>query len=205
VHRTRSCAVVFLVAFLASPATALAQLADAHLTGTVLDPSEAAVVRATVELINEATAVRFRATVDDAGQFRFLNVLPGVYSVTAEASGFARATLKGIVLELNRTHTVNVRLEVQGAATSVTVREAAIAIDTSTPALQTSFGERTARELPLTSSGSGVLNFSLLTAGVSSSGGLGYGTGPSIGGQRPTNNNFMIEGVDNNSRAIPVR
>src|SRR6202042_2748691 len=48
---------------------------------------------------------------------------------------------------------------------------------------------------------SGVLNVSLLSPGVASSGGLGIGSGPSIGGQRPRNNNFEIEGVDNNNKS----
>src|SRR6185503_523160 len=48
----------------------------------------------------------------------------------------------------------------------------------------------------------GALNLSLLSAGVSSNGGVGQGTGPSVGGQRPMNNNFMIEGVDNNRKDI---
>ena len=159
------------------------------------------VVKAAVELVNDATSVRFRSSTDENGHYRFQNALPGRYTLSATAPGFARASLNGIVLELNRTHTANLRLEIETAATSVTVREAPVTIDTSTPALQTSFGERAVSELPLTSNGPGVLNLSLLTAGVGSSGGLGYGTGPSIGGQRPTNNNFMVEGVDNNSRA----
>src|SRR6185437_10074932 len=48
----------------------------------------------------------------------------------------------------------------------------------------------------------GVLNLSLLAAGVTQSGGMGYGTGPSVGGQRPTNNSFNIDGVDNNRHDI---
>jgi hypothetical protein len=48
----------------------------------------------------------------------------------------------------------------------------------------------------------GAINLSLLSAGVSSSGGVGYGTGPSVGGQRPTNNNFAVDGIDNNRRDI---
>ena len=192
---------MYLFALLSAPVTVTAQIADANVTGTVLDASDAVIARAAIELINDATAVRFRTNSDDSGQIRLFNIPPGRYTVIAEAPGFTPTTLNGIVLELNRTHTINLRLEVQGAATSITVREAAVAIDTSTPALQTSFSQRTALELPLTSFGTGILNLSLLTAGVSSSGGLGYGTGPSVGGQRPTNNNFMIEGVDNNSRA----
>ena len=47
-----------------------------------------------------------------------------------------------------------------------------------------------------------MINLALLSAGVTTSGGLGYGTGPSVGGQRPTNNNFTIEGVDNNLLSV---
>jgi len=48
----------------------------------------------------------------------------------------------------------------------------------------------------------GALNLSLLSAGVASSGGVGVGNGPSIGGQRPRNNSFNIEGVDNNRKDV---
>ncbi len=46
------------------------------------------------------------------------------------------------------------------------------------------------------------LNLSLLSAGVATSGGVGVGSGPSVGGQRPRNNNFTIEGVDNNNKGV---
>ena len=48
-------------------------------------------------------------------------------------------------------------------------------------------------DLPTTASGSGVINLSLLNAGVATSGAIGLGTGPSVGGQRPRNNNFTVE------------
>src|SRR5581483_3110390 len=49
---------------------------------------------------------------------------------------------------------------------------------------------------------SGVLNLSLLQPGVGSSGGIGAGAGPSIGGQRPRNNNFTIDGIDDNDKTV---
>ena len=52
--------------------------------------------------------------------------------------------------------------------------------------MQISFTAQEAKELPATSVGFDVLNLSLLSAGVASSGGLGYGPGTSVGGQRPT-------------------
>src|SRR5207245_8489977 len=48
----------------------------------------------------------------------------------------------------------------------------------------------------------GALDLSRLSAGVSWNGGVGQGTGPSVGGQRPMNNNFTIEGVDNNNKTV---
>ena len=47
-----------------------------------------------------------------------------------------------------------------------------------------------------------MINLSLLNAGVGTSGAIGLGTGPSVGGQRPRNNNFTIEGIDNNSGSV---
>src|SRR5215469_17768225 len=50
--------------------------------------------------------------------------------------------------------------------------------------------------------GLGVINLSLLQAGVGSTGGLGAGTGPAVGGQRPRNNNFTVEGIDENDKGV---
>ena len=47
-----------------------------------------------------------------------------------------------------------------------------------------------------------MINASLLQAGVATGGAVGVGTGPSVGGQRPRNNNFTIEGIDNNDKAV---
>jgi hypothetical protein len=71
--------------------------------------------------------------------------------------------------------------------------------------VQSTYDAKQIADLPSASggqAGSGVLNLSLLSAGVTSSGGAGYGMGPSVGGQRPTNNNFTIEGIDNNSLSV---
>jgi hypothetical protein len=84
----------------------------------------------------------------------------------------------------------------------VEVSASAVAIDTTTAQLQNTFDTQQMMELPTASSGSGVINLSLLAPGVATSGGIGVGTGPSVGGQRPRNNNFTIEGIDNNSGSV---
>ena len=90
---------------------------------------------------------------------------------------------------------------------TVDVIEAPAVIDTTTSQLASTYDSRAALQLNMASNVSGfsdlgAINLSLLSAGVASSGGLGYGIGPSVGGQRPTNNNFVIDGVDNNRRDI---
>ncbi|HET8546482.1 MAG TPA: TonB-dependent receptor [Bryobacteraceae bacterium] len=181
----------------------IAQTSDANLTGTIVDPSRAAVPGALLKLTNQDTAVAWTATSDEQGVYRFSNMPVGRYTLEAVSDGFGRVTVRDVVLQLNVTQTVNLLLQVAAAASAVTVVEASPALDTTTAGLHSSFGSRQAVQIPLTSDGTlGVLNVSLLSAGVASSGGIGYGTGPSIGGQRPTNNNFMIEGVDANNRAV---
>ena len=76
-------------------------------------------------------------------------------------------------------------------------------IDTTTAQIANIFASRLASDLPVAANpAGGYLNLSLLGAGVASSGGIGAGTGPSVGGQRPRNNNFMVEGTDNNRKDV---
>ena len=82
------------------------------------------------------------------------------------------------------------------------VTGSAVVIDTTTATIQNTFDTDFARDLPISSLGIGVANLSLLGAGVASSGNIGAGEGPSVGGQRPYNNNFMIEGVDANNKVV---
>ena len=185
---------------------AFAQGTDAALVGTVTDPTGAAVSNANVNLQNEETGVRFTTTSGDNGQYRFNNIPVGHYDVTANATGFTRASLKNINLELNKTATANLVVQVGAVTTTVEVSEAGAAIDTTTAQIQSSFDSRQIVNMPIIeNSGSGLfgaLNLSLLSSGVASNGGVGQGIGPSIGGQRPMNNNFTIEGVDNNAKTV---
>jgi hypothetical protein len=75
-------------------------------------------------------------------------------------------------------------------------------IDVATSQLQITFDSRSFVDIPL-GIGSGYLNLSLLAPGVASPGGVGVGYGPSIGGQRATNNRFYIDGVDQSSYFVP--
>jgi hypothetical protein len=136
------------------------------------------------------------------GEYRFSNLPAGAYTVTVSASGFSQTQTKGVQVVLNQTQTANFTLQVGSTTQTVEVTEAAATIDTTTAQVQQTFDTAQVMELPTASSGSGVINLSLLNAGVATSGGVGAGTGPTVGGQRPRNNSFTIEGIDNNNGSV---
>lgn len=181
---------------------AFGQQTSGDLVGSVLDPTGAAIPNATVVATNDATGVSTTTATTSAGQYHFVNLPVGTYTVTVTASGFTKAQLKAVSVTLNQTATANATLQVGQVATAVEVTTSAPNIDTTTAQVQNTFETKEMMDLPIASQGSGVINLSLLNAGVSTSGGIGQGTGPSIGGQRPTNNNFTIEGIDINNKAV---
>jgi len=186
---------------------AFAQTTSGDLVGTVLDPSGAGVPNANVEATNVETNVKTTATTNARGEYRFSNLLIGRYDVTANATGFTATSLHGVQILLNSTQTANLNMQVGQTTTTVDVQEAGATIDTTTSQLENSFDSRQILDLPQAAfSGpnatAGIANLSLLNSGVSTAAGSGYGVGPSVGGQRPTNNSFNVEGVDNNDKGI---
>lgn len=180
----------------------LGQVTSGNVTGSVYDPTGATVPNATIVARNEATDLENNTHSTSAGDYRFENLPAGKYTLTVTAPGFAKAEVKDLEVELNQTVTHNVNLTIGQATTSVQVSEAAVAVDTTTAQIQTTYEAKQIMDLPNTATGSGVLNLSLLQAGVATSGSVGAGSGPSVGGQRPRNNNFTIEGIDNNSGSV---
>ena len=184
--------------------TAFAQAISGDLTGTVLDTSGAAIPNATVTAVNDETGVKTTAQTNSGGVYRFNNLAVGRYTLTANASGFTTDTLKNVDLTLNNTVTANMTLAVGTVGTTVEVSASAVAIDTTTAQLQTTFDTRQVLDLPQTASGSGVYNLALLGAGVTTSGGIGQGFGPAVSGQRPDNNSFFLDGQSNNNYYDPA-
>jgi hypothetical protein len=182
------------------------QALDGNIVGNIVDATGAAVPNVNVELQNMDTGIKVNGKTNANGEYRFNNVLVGRYKVTASASGFATSSLNNVVVDLNKTSTVNMTMQVGSVSTTVDVTEASVTIDTTTAQVQSTYDIR-AMELPMTGldvpgRNLGALNLSLLGAGVSSSGGVGVGVGPAVGGQRPRNNSFNIEGVDNNRKDV---
>lgn len=180
-----------------------AQSTTGALVGTVRDTTGAVVTKASVVAKNTATGVVYTGNSGGAGEYRISNLPNGVYDVTTTIAGFAPSTLKSVAVSANNVQTEDFSLSAAGNSTVVEVsNEAAVAIDTTTAQISQTFSTKEVQDLPTATVGLGVVNLSLLSPGVTSTGGLGAGTGPSVSGQRPRNNNFMIDGVDNNSKSV---
>jgi hypothetical protein len=197
----RKFSAIFAVSVL-STGMALAQITSGDIAGTVKDATGAAIPNASVVITNEATGVTTTLTANTSGEFHASNLPAGSYDVEVKNAGFQPYKLKGLEVETNRTATKDVVLSV-GTTQSVEVTaDAGVVLDTTTTNLTTTFSTEELANLPTATVGLGVINTSLLSPGVASTGGLGLGIGPSIGGQRPRNNNFTIEGIDNNNKSV---
>ena len=196
---------LFLFALVAlCTALAFGQAISGDVVGVVKDSSGALVADATVEATNLATGFTASTKSGASGEYHFTNLPVGHYSLQASSGGL-KGGFADIDVQLNHTATANIVASIAGASTTVEVSETATSIDTTSAQIENTYTSKQSSDLALASAGgrgSGVLNLSLLNAGVASSGGIGAGTGPSVSGQRPYNNNFTVEGVDNNNKSV---
>ncbi len=184
-----------------------AQQTTGAVRGIVTDQNGAVVPGAKVTISSEKLNYRSEATTSSDGEYEFRDVLPGDYQIVIEAANFNRLNLTDVRVELNKTTDVPAQLQTGQITETVNVSAGgAELVETTTTQLSKSFNERQVVELAQTNVGGafggGVNNLALLAANVSSSGGVGVGSGGSVGGQRPRNNNFMLDGVDNNDKSV---
>ncbi len=175
--------------------------------GIVTDPNGAVVPGARITISSETLNYRNDTTTTSEGEYEFRDVLPGEYQITIEAANFKTLTLSDVRVQLSQITSLPAQLQIGVATETVTVSAGgAELVETTTPQLSRSFNERQVVELAQTNVGGafggGVNNLALIAPNVTSSGGVGVGTGGSVGGQRPRNNNFMLDGIDNNDKSV---
>jgi hypothetical protein len=188
---------------------AYGQATTGGIRGVVTDQNGAVVSGAKVTLTRKSTGGTQTAETNGSGQFEFTNVQPGDdYSASVEAQNFKNMSLTDIRVSVNQTTDLPVQLAPGLVTEVVTVTAGGVElVDTTSANLSKAFSSRQVVELAQTTAGpagspAGVNNLALLAPNVTSSGGVGVGTGGSVGGQRPRNNNFMVDGVDNNDKSV---
>jgi hypothetical protein len=180
----------------------LGQTTNSVILGDITDPRDAAIANATITLRNTATGVSLTRQSDERGSFRFFAVPPAVYELEASAAGFQIARRPQVIVEAAAQVKVDFRLQLAGVNETIQV-------EASSPLLQTQDGSVggivTATELQrLPVNGRNYTRLIQLMPGTSNRGssqsqGTFSGTGLiSVNGQRQQDNNFTLDGVDNN-------
>ncbi len=186
--------VTLLCAALLSVSAASAQTSanKGTVAGTVIDASGAIVSNARVTITNTSTGFMRQAPVNDTGQYQFLRLDPGSYTLTGTAASFATSTVEGILLEVGSSITVNLTLQAQ--ATTTTIDVSATLIESGEPAPSTSIDRDTIFNLPI--NGRRFQEFATLTPTVQIDPERGT---LSFAGQRGVNGNVVLDGADYNN------
>ncbi len=184
---------VFLVA---GNLRSFGQDTNASLSGTVTDPSNAAIPGAQLTLTNVATGFASNFVSDDAGNYTFRNLTPGKYNLSATANGFKSATQTGIELSLNQTARLDVHLSIGKADETVTVIGDASLINYENQTLEGGVSPETLQQFPLTVSGAprSSVAVAIMMPGVTTGGG-GNAFNARINGGLVTGDEAVVDGA----------
>ena len=138
---------LFVLALFALTTVVYAQTETGQITGTVLDPSGAAVPNAAITVKSVTTGSVRETTTSMAGAYTVTNLLPGVYTVTVNASGFAEVQQRVTVAVGSRTG-LDLHVQVGKASTVVEVAAAAVQVNTETQTMSTVVSGTQLSELP---------------------------------------------------------
>lgn len=192
--------------FLCAPSRA--QVSAGSITGTITDPSGALVAGAQIIITNHNTGIQQTLTTTSTGLYNQPNLDPGNYDITVEAKGFATMKAEAIV-NIGHDTVFDVKLEITTGAQVINVSTTGPAVDLGSAQLNQTVDGKTLRELPL--NGRDWTSLSILepnvhtvdnqlsiSSGDNSRSNRGVGTQISIGGTRPQQNNYRLDGVTTN-------
>lgn len=193
--------------FCLAPRIALAQLTTGRINGTISDASGAAVPGATVTITQVETAAVTTVTSDASGEYSAPSLRIGTYTVSAEKQGFQRFVQSNIVLNIGQVVRVDFALQVGVVSQTVEVTGTPPLLQTESSALGTIETEKRIVDLPL--NGRNFFKLAYLGPGANegatgTSAGAGStdnnrpGTSLSVNGLRVFDNNFLLDGMDNN-------
>src|SRR3989442_2080089 len=207
--------VILAITFL-FPAAAWAQVAGATLSGTISDASGAVIPGAMVSIRDTATGIIRTVSSDEAGLYTAPNLRPSIYDVTVSIPGFNTRVQSGVRLTVGAQQVLDFVMQVGQTTEAVDVTGEAPLVQLATSTLSATFESNTVRELPL--NGRDWTALATLQPGVAavrsqqtpqffqgSQGARGLGMQLTIGGNRPTQNSYRLDGglVNDYSNAGP--
>jgi len=204
---SRALKLAFALVVITSASGLIAQVDRGSIVGTVSDPSGASVPGAEVTVKNLATDQSVKVTTDSSGKYAANVLRIGAYSVTVEKQGFKKAVEPNVEVGVNQVVRVDLNLQVGGANEVVEVTGVVPLLQTETSSLGTIETEKRISDLPL--NGRNFIQLAYLGPGANGgmtgsnvSGGVfeneRANEALSVNGLRVSNNNFLLNGVDNN-------
>jgi hypothetical protein len=187
--------------------TAHGQAVSGTILGTVTDSSGGVIGNAKVTIVNEGTSLTRTVTADPNGEYTAPSLPPGRYTVMTEMPGFKALALSNIDLGVDQRVRIDLKLEVGAMTESVSIRAETPLVQTSSSELGTTVTDQEIEALPL--NGRNFVNLTRTVPGVlrgipganiDGAGSLAWRASASFSanGQRPRDNNYMLDGVDNN-------
>jgi len=195
--------------------TAEAQVESGKIVGTVKDPSGAVVDSAAVKVTEIQTNIERKTKTDSNGEFLVTELKSGEYTVTVEHQGFKKALQAAFKLDVNQVVRVDITLTVGSISEEVVVTAAAPLIESETSSLGQVIAQSQVHDLPL--DGRDFVELAYLTPGVNQGPSAGYtvqqggipedqrgNASIQVNGLTATNNNFLLNGFDNNEQQIGI-
>ena len=178
--------------------------ATTSVRGTISDPNGSPIAGASVVLANTESKTERTVMTGDQGEYQFLLVPPGTYTLSVTAAGFRRYEQKGLALLVNTPTAINVQMKIGAASEVVTVTSEAPAINTVDASLGNSFDETQVSQLPLEARN--VPDLLSLQAGVAYTGNRIVDKDQdtrngSVNGARSDQSNITLDGVDVNDQS----
>ena len=192
---------------LLTPRAAAAQAVTGTILGTVTDNTGAVMPGVTVTVTQVETGQNRAYVTDSNGEYTAPSIPTGTYRVNAELQGFKSVTLEGIRVSVDQRVRIDVQLEVGAMTETVEIVATTPLVQSSSSDLSTTVQEEQIKALPLNGR-----NFVSLTrtvpgvmrgipgSNIDGAGSLAWRASAafSANGQRPRDNNYMLDGVDNN-------
>lgn len=183
---------------------AAAQVDEGSINGTITDATGAVVPNASVTLLNTDVGLSLKGTADSKGAYTFSPVRIGHYSISVTAPGFAKTTQQNVTVNVSQNLQVNVQLKLGAATETVDVTTAPPLLQTADASVGQVVTEKSVNDLPLNGRnftflaqlGAGTQTPQADTRGNAASGAF------SANGLRPAQNNYLLDGIDNNSNAV---
>ena len=144
-----SCALHLLLFLVCATSSAMAQSTDATISGVVLDPSGKVITDAAIEVLNDATGVRYENKTNGEGIYSISVLPPGQYRVQVSKIGFKTLIKPGIVLNVQSALAINFTLPVGATSESITVEAGSSHINTEDASVSTVIDRKFVENMPL--------------------------------------------------------